>query len=506
MGSLRAAYKFTGVRLLAVTGWPVSIRTLMVLGVSTGAALVYAVLGGSLLVMRLLRTALSLAGAEGASTSGGARTTIVLLAFAACLYISVGALAREALSGRRFAVRFNPNGELYRATDVAMHHVFLAEAGPRAVLLFGLSGAVCTAAWIVVHEEGGGGGPLALALLVAPFALAAAWLALSSRLAATDPRTSSRAAGSAVFVGACLLAALLGVLLARGLLALKRAAPGVDLRPNATGAEGYWIATAVGIAVVVFSFLTIRNVGSIRRHSFPVTARVPRRVKESSSKTATPVPMLWRALMVNLVRDKSFALFRGVGICLLLSAATAIGVRLGGVGPDFLPEVPGIQNAGACIVFMVSVVGSELLSKANNPVGLLPQLRYGWESGFGVRSLVWAVIMTQSLLLVLLGAPPIAGIVWAATGVLPLAALLIPWAIATGNIIGNAYSKVKVRQADGSMEMSLAAAFISLMLAVPVLGLCLLAGVPAAIAAVVYTALLTGGAKICLQRRILSQR
>ena len=114
--------------------------------------------------------------------------------------------------------------------------------------------------------------------------------------------------------------------------------------------------------------------------------------------------------------------------------------------------------------------------------------------------------MTQSLLLVLLGAPPIAGIVWAATGVLPLAALLIPWAIATGNIIGNAYSKVKVRQADGSMEMSLAAAFISLMLAVPVLGLCLLGGVPAAIAAVVYTALLTGGAKICLQRRILSQR
>lgn len=469
MGSLRAAYKFTGVRLLAVTGWPVSIRTLMVLGVSTGVVLVFAVLAGSLFVMRLLREALSVYSGGGTYASSGARITVVALALVVCLYLSVGALAREALSSRRFAVRFNPNGELYRATDVAMHHVFLAEAGPRAVLLFGLSGAVCTAAWVVVHEEGGGGGPLALALLVAPFALAAAWLA-------------------------------------RGLLALKRAAPGFDLRPNATGAEGYWIATAVGIAVVVFSILTIRNVGSMRRHSFPVTARVPRRVKGSSSKTATPVPMLWRALIVNLVRDKSFALFRGIGICLLLSAATAIGVRLGGVGPDFLREVPGIQNAGACIVFMVSVVGSELLSKANNPVGLLPQLRYGWESGFGVRSLVWAVIMTQSLLLVLLGAPPIAGIVWAATGVLPLAALLIPWAIATGNIIGNAYSKVKVRQADGSMEMSLAAAFISLMLAVPVLGLCLLGGVPAAIAAVVYTALLTGGAKICLQRRILSQR
>lgn len=57
MGSLRAAYKFTGVRLLAVTGWPVSIRTLMVLGVSTGVVLVFAVLAGSLFVMRLLREA-----------------------------------------------------------------------------------------------------------------------------------------------------------------------------------------------------------------------------------------------------------------------------------------------------------------------------------------------------------------------------------------------------------------------------------------------------------------
>lgn len=427
MGSLRAAYKFTGVRLLAVMGWPISFRTLMALGVSMGVALVCAVLAGSLFVMRLLREALSFDSGEGTYASSGARMAVVALALVVCLYLSVGALAREALSSRRFEVRFNPNKELYRATDVAMHHVFLVEAGPRAVLLFGLSGAVCTAAWVVVHEEGGGGGPLALALLVAPFALATAWLALSSRLAATDPRTSNRAEGSAVFVGACLLAVLLGVLLAQGLLGLKRAAPGFDLRLNATGVEGYWIAAAAGIAVVVFSFLTIRNVGAIRRHSFPVTARVPRSVKESSSKTATPVPLLWRALMVNLVRDKSFALFRGIGICLLLAAATTIGVRWG-VGPDFLRDVPGIQNLGACMVFMVGVVGSELLSKANNPVGLLPQLRYGWESGFGVGSLVWAVIMTQSLLLVLLGAPPIAGIVWAATGVLPLAAFLIHWA------------------------------------------------------------------------------
>ncbi|MDQ0242090.1 hypothetical protein [Arthrobacter bambusae] len=114
--------------------------------------------------------------------------------------------------------------------------------------------------------------------------------------------------------------------------------------------------------------------------------------------------------------------------------------------------------------------------------------------------------LTQSVLLALLAAPAMGVIVWAATGVLPVETLLIPWSIASSNIIGNAYSKVKVRQADGSMEMSLAGAFIGLLLAVPVLGLLLLGNVPATIAAIMYTALLTGGAKICLQRRILSQK
>jgi hypothetical protein len=505
MGSLKAAYKFSGVRILAVTGWPISIRTLVALGVASGVALVCAVLAGSLFVMRLLHEALSF---DGVGTNPGSAATmaIMLLALAVCLYISVGALAREALSSRRFAIRFNPNRELFRAPDVSMHHVFLADAVPRAGILFGLSGAVCTAAWVVVQEEGGSGGPLALTLSAAPFALTASWLAWSSKLAASDPRIPSLAVGWTVFAGGCLLAAFLGAFLARGLLALTSTPPGFDLGLQATGAEGGWIATAVAVAVVVFSFLTVRNVRAIRRKSFPVTARVPRRVRESVWKTTTPVAWLWQVLTVNLVRDKSFVLFRGIGICLLLAAATAIGFRLGGIGSDVLREIPGIQNAAACIVFMVGVVGNELMSKANNPIGLLPQLRYSWESGFDLRSLVWGVTLTQSVLLALLAAPGMGIIVWAGTDALPVAILLIPWSIANSNIIGNAYSKVKVRQADGSMEMSLAAAFIGLLLAVPVLGLLLLGNAPATIAAVAYTALLTGGAKICLQRRILSRK
>ncbi|MEV8150576.1 hypothetical protein AB0O52_20830 [Arthrobacter sp. NPDC080073] len=472
---------------------------------ASGIALVGAVLAGSLFVMRLLQEASSLDGA-GTRAGSAATTAILLLALAVCAYISVGALAREALSSRRFAVRFNPNRELFRATDVSMHHVFLAEAVPRAGILLGLSGAVCTAAWVVVQEEGGSGGPLALTLLAAPFAVAASWLAWSSKLAATDPRVPSLAAGWTVFAGGCLLAAFLGAILARGLQSLTSTPPGFDLELNASGAEGGWIATAVAVAVVVLSFLTLRNVGAIRSQSFPVTARIPPRVRESVWKTTTPVAMLWRVLTVNLVRDKSFVLFRGIGICLLLAAATAIGFRVGGIGPEFLREIPGIQNAAACIVFMVGVVGNELLCKANNPIGLLPQLRYSWESGFGLNSLAWGVTLSQSVLLALLAAPAIGIIVWAATGALPLETLLIPWSIAGSNIIGNAYSKVKVKQADGSMEMSLVAAFIGLLLAVPLLGLLLIGDAPATIAAATYTALLTGGAKICLQRRILSHK
>jgi hypothetical protein len=155
---------------------------------------------------------------------------------------------------------------------------------------------------------------------------------------------------------------------------------------------------------------------------------------------------------------------------------------------------------------MMGVVGNELICKANNPIGLLPQLRYSWESGFGLNSLAWGVALAQSVLLALLAAPAMGVIVWAAIGVLPVETLLIPWSIATSNIIGNAYSKVKVLQADGSMEMSLSAAFIGLLLALPVLGLLLLGNLPATIAAVAYTALLTGGAKFCLQRRVLSRK
>src|SRR5690348_16090861 len=102
MGSLRAAYKFSGVRILAVTGWPISIRTLVVLGVASGVALVCAVLAGSLFVIRQLHDALSFDGV-GNHTGSAATTAIILLALAVCLYICVGALAREALSSRRFA-------------------------------------------------------------------------------------------------------------------------------------------------------------------------------------------------------------------------------------------------------------------------------------------------------------------------------------------------------------------------------------------------------------------
>ncbi|MGM7777036.1 hypothetical protein ACSVHC_13620 [Arthrobacter sp. KNU-44] len=128
MGSLRAAYKFTGVRILAVTGWPISIRTLVVLGTASGVAFVCAVLAGSLFVMRLLHEALSFDGAH-AYAGGNATMAIILLALAVCLYISVGALLLKQrrseidVSGRpvhppaahRFTQRKRP--ELFSSVD-----------------------------------------------------------------------------------------------------------------------------------------------------------------------------------------------------------------------------------------------------------------------------------------------------------------------------------------------------------------------------------------------------
>lgn len=92
------------------------------------------------------------------------------------------------------------------------------------------------------------------------------------------------------------------------------------------------------------------------------------------------------------------------------------------------------------------------------------------------------------------------------TGEFPAAVVSIPWAIAMAGIIGNTASRVRVTQADGSMETSLAAAFIAVVLAIPVVALCLPGALFPSIAAGVYAALLTGGAHQCLKHRILSRR
>lgn len=506
MGSRTAAYKFTGVRMLSVLGWRMSIRSLNLLVAGSAAVLILTVMAGSLFVLRLIRDVLAVDPESGAGAAGAGPVAVIALTVAASAYLAVGAAARETFSARRFAVRFSPNRDLYRATDIQMRHVFFAEAAPRAALLFGLSAALCAAALIVLHEHSSGTLPGSGVLWILPFTVSGSWLALSSRLAATDPPRTSPGRRLVLGTLACAIAALPGIALGRVLpdLASAPAAPALA-HSTAQGAE-HWVIPVAAAITGVLAAATAYSLRTVGRHSFPTTGQVPGTTQSAATGTSGPVSLLWRFLATNIAKDRSFALFRGIGLCLLLVASAVIGLRIGGLRPEILTSVPAIPGAAALVVFMVSTIGSELVSKANNPVGLLPRLRYAWESGFNAGTLAWAVVLTQALPLVLLTAPTMATIVWVLTGTVPLSLLLIPWAIATAGIIGNTASSVTARQADGSMEASIAAAFLSIVLAVPVLGLCLLGDTYSTIAAGVYAAILTGGAHRCLQHRILSRK
>jgi hypothetical protein len=499
MGSQTAAWKFTGVRTLSVLGWRISLRSLTLLAVISWLVLVLTVLAGALFILRLIRDAFAVAGTG--------PVAVLIVSLGVCLYLAIGAWAREAFSSRRFAVRFSPNRDLYRAVDVNMHHVFMAEAVPKAALLFGLSGAVSAAALTAIHE-GGREIPLVYAVLwFLPLLVTASWLALSSRLAAVDPIQRTPGRKVAIWVFAFVVTGLPGVAMGRVLTGLiaGNAVPGFVFP---AGWEGWvWVVPAAGIAFIALAVFASANLRSVKNGSFPVTSRVPG-ASASLQKVPSGYPhrLFGKFLVTNIIKEKSFSLFTGIGLCLLLVAALVLGLRIGGVGPAFFGTLQGIPAVAALVVFMVSLVGSELMSKANNPAGLLPQLRYAWEAGVPAASLVWAVVLTQALPLTVLAAPTLSTMVWAMTDSLPVSLVFIPWSIATASIIGNTFSRVLAKQADGSMETSLAAAFISVVLAVPTLGLCLLEGPYPSIAAGFYAALLTGGAHQCLQRRILSRR
>lgn len=503
MGSQTAALKFSGVRMLSVLGWRISIKSLAGLGVTAWIILVLTVLACSLFALRLIRDGLAVEPAG--SNDGTTDSLVVILALTTCLYFGLGAWTREAFSSRRFAVRFSPNRGLYRAVDVGMDHVFLAEALPRAALLFGPSAAICTAALLVTSENGNSTPSWYGILWVAPFLVTGSWLALSARLAAVDPQRATLRRKLVLTGFACLAAGIPGFALGRFLTDLLES----ETLPVWDMPAGFnikmWVVPAALTALALCIGGGIKSLSTIKKNPFPVTAAVPTIGTTVSTRRSSALWLYGRFLALNVVKDKSFTVFSGIAICLLLLSSLVLGLRLGGIGPSYVTGVPAIPAVAGLVVFMVSLIGSELISKANNPAGLLPRLRYAWESGVHAGSLAWAVIITQSLPLALLAAPTFGMIVWVLTGTVPIALLSIPWTIAVAGIIGNTLSRIRATQADGSMETSLAAAFIGVVLAVPAFALCLQGGLYPSLAAVIYAALLTGGAHQCMKRRILSR-
>lgn len=506
MGSIEAAYKFHVIRLLTVLGWRLSIRALTLVGVILAATAGVTLFAVSLLILRLLGGVLTANGVEG-SSAGTVAASIAQLALGACLYVYLGALTREVFTARRLAVRLNPNTGLYRANDIAMRDLYLVEAGPRAILLFGISGGVCLAALTVLRELGQDVSPWTMALLAAPFTVVSSWLAVSSHLATRDPRLRRVAVVYCAASAGAVAAFILGVLAANIAQLFSRSEFTPALRLTFPGLEGPWVALTAGVTTIVSTAVTLRNLWYLKNNSFPVEEKVPRQGARIRNQTKIwgRNANLFRFLFLNIIKDKSFLVFRGIGICFFLGSSAFLGTQLGG-GLTFLPDARAFQNSLAFLVFAVSMIASEALSRANNPIGLLPQLRNTWEAGYRVSALAGTIILSQALPLLILASPIIPVGALSGMNAVWLFTLLVPWTIATSNIIGNSLSLVRIGQADGSMEMSLAAAFMAVLLAVPILGFFLIDNVYSTITAIIYTALLTGGAKFCLERRILSLR
>lgn len=505
MGSQTAAFKFTGVRILSNLGWGISLRSLCLLFIATYFVLLLTAFSGALFVLRLIRDASAL-GTTG--NTGQSLAPVPLVAAAVCVYLALGSWLREAFSSRRYAVQRSPNRDLYRTVDVGMNHVFIAEAVPRFMLLFGLSAAVCVAAFLTVHEQGQAVSVWHGFLLLLPFLVAGSWLALSSRFAAKEIRRRAAIWDISLAAVACVVIGLSGVCLGRVVNSSDKLGdfPGLVF-PQGGGEQGAGAVLAAGVATLLLFVLIIRNLRSIKRSPFPITARVLS-TAESGVKTESTSPhrLFRRFLVMNIVKDGSFVLLTEIGFCFLLIASLAVGLRMGDIGPELFTTIPGWSSIPAFVVFMVSLIGSELICRGNNPAGMLPQLRFAWEAGVPVAKLTRSVLITQALPMMMLAAPAIAAAVWALSGTLPLPLIFIPWSISMASIIGNTCSAVLLIQADGTTETSLAAAFITVILSVPTLGLVLLDGGYPFIAAGSYTILLTGGAHLCQQRRILTRR
>lgn len=489
--SLSAAMTFEAVRLLAITGWRLSVRALIWLAVGAAAFTSLMVFTLGFLAFRLLCV---LEAEHVVSSTSAPGTITVLLATAAVVYVAGGVCLREALGPRRRALRANPNRGLFRALDVEMRHVFVASSGPRAAFVL-LASAALTGSALAALAVQGWAPPLRVWVLTAlPVSAVLAVLALGAWLATHGERPAGIAKRVAT-LGLC------GVALATPAYLVTRALGdgrgfGEWTLPNFWEPLAAATTTAFGLAAAITALFSWNRMAG---ESFPLGhdstgSSAPRR-GETRSLTAA----LWR----GIVRSRHRSAIMSTASTLTLAASVAMGVRLGGWHAEEWGPSKAVANLLPWLTFVVSLTVAELLAKENGPAVLAPRLRVLWENGLTLSSLVGGVLATHTAftLVVLLPGLMVAG--WAVTGGLLWTAPPMIVATVAASLLGGCVSRTAMKQADGSADVSLAAALLTLVAAAPAALISLAPGPLGVAGGTLYTLALLGVVALCLRRRIL---
>ncbi|WP_197061976.1 hypothetical protein [Sinomonas humi] len=209
------------------------------------------------------------------------------------------------------------------------------------------------------------------------------------------------------------------------------------------------------------------------------------------------------ALWIHLTHSRYLRMAANVSWLLITGSVVVAALRIGGLRVEEFPLGRNIDSLLTWLAFMAGLTVADFVSRDNGAVVLIPRLRFMWESGADVRTVVAAVLIGQTAFAVTLVSPGAILLGWAVDGVPFWMAAPIVASTAAATILGGSLSRTTFSQADGSAEPSLASALITFLSAVPAAGTALAPRNIGLIGSVLYTLVLIGIAALCLRRRIL---
>ncbi|WP_448060446.1 hypothetical protein [Cellulomonas hominis] len=480
---------------LTAFGWNIPVRTYQRI-VRFGIVPVIACLAGvSALAFDLLRLGLPPGRQEG---RGAFLLVAYLCAFGYVLAIGV---ARELLTRRRDIVAASPHIALFRALDLPATTVFAVWAGT-VVVRSTVVWTILASSFVVSYRtELDAAISQPAVLLLVPLAVGAVHLALAMA-AAVSPQAVEGARGRWVAIAAtAVILAAVGRLLARTVAPGWRAPTLAQTWEPATASAMVSAATVL----VVLAGAVGAAVGWVRLHHEPFT------ILAADADTTTNVWLLPRP------RGPFRWLVRAVGKTLMSTrpgrvrrrwwtAWVLAGAALVGLAPALVGSAPGALGRVTVPVAFLSVLAmAEVDVQVAGPTALAAHLRALYELGASRMSITGAVLGTAVAHASAVGAA-ISLVLWTSAGLVDGRPVVVAVAAASALVIADAL--LPGRQcADGSVNVSIGAAVLGVLLAVPVLAL-LVADSPGGwhllAAGGLAAAMLTGGAA-CVQQTVLSR-